>query len=220
MSNYKTVAQMDDEIKKKPNSSYAQFLRAIRRTEPYDHNDCEKIEEIFESYLMMCEKYDMKVSNQAIAYAFGVTYKTLMSWAFDERARRSNPERARLVEGMMQTAAAYREMVANDGKVNPAIAIFQQKNYDGMRDNNEIVVRHEVEEVDVKALKEKYNALSENVIDVDAHIKESKTKVIDYTQSKAFSEEDKRRPRVVPERAKRIIREKEKIKKDSEDTFL
>ena len=47
-----------------------------------------------------------------------------------------------------------------DGKINPVTGIFWQKNYDGMRDQQEVVLTPNVsplgEQADAEALKQKY----------------------------------------------------------------
>jgi hypothetical protein len=70
-----------------------------------------------------------------------------------------------------------------DARMNPVVGIFWQKNYDGMKDEQETVIKHETDSVDVKRLKDKYQAIAEsgsNIIDVEATIKNAKTQVIDY----------------------------------------
>jgi hypothetical protein len=54
----------------------------------------------------------------------------------------------------------YREGLMEDGKVNPVTGIFWQKNYDGMKDQQEVVLTPNTsplgEQKDTEALKQKY----------------------------------------------------------------
>ena len=54
----------------------------------------------------------------------------------------------------------YREGLMEDGKVNPVTGIFWQKNYDGMKDQQEVVLTPNTsplgEQKDAEALKQKY----------------------------------------------------------------
>jgi hypothetical protein len=54
----------------------------------------------------------------------------------------------------------YREGLMEDGKVNPVTGIFWQKNYDGMKDQQEVVLTPNTnplgEQKDAEALQQKY----------------------------------------------------------------
>ena len=54
----------------------------------------------------------------------------------------------------------YREGLMEDGKVNPVTGIFWQKNYDGMKDQQEVVLTPNQnplgEQKDAESLKQKY----------------------------------------------------------------
>lgn len=179
------------------NLKLIRFMREIAYNgEPYDTHDLNKINELFEGYLKKCEEWDMKLGTQAIALALGVKYSTFKGWQNDPEEVRRDPARARVVGEMCQFVAMYRESLMQDSKINPVVGIFWQKNYDGLKDQQETVVKAE-EHVDTARLKDKYQAIAStesNVIDVNAIVKQAKTQVIDYKSKyeseKAIEEKD------------------------------
>lgn len=218
MARYKKKDETPQDTKK-TNQDYNAYLAEIACKEEYDHHDLEKMRELYQHYLDVSAKYDMRLSNQSLALALGVNYNTLKGWKNDERERKNDPERAKFIEFCWQTMAAYREQLALDGKINPATLIFWQKNFDGMRDMQEQTVHHEIETVvDVESLKERYKAMEDNVIDVEAHVKESKTQVIDYKKDRKGLTAS--RPKVTSKRAQKVKAERKKIKEDAKDTFI
>ena len=56
--------------------------------------------------------------------------------------------------------SAYREGLMADGKVNPVTGIFWQKNYDGMKDQSEVILTPNTDPLgdkkDAEQLKDKY----------------------------------------------------------------
>lgn len=119
------------------NTNKIRFMRMIIPDTPIDTNDIEEMKRRFDRYLSLCEQYDQKVGNQAAYAAIGLTKEQV--WDFINR-NKSNPTRSDFLKKVQQICGIYRESLMEDGKVNPVTGIFWQKNYDGMRDAQEIVV--------------------------------------------------------------------------------
>lgn len=119
------------------NSRQITFMQAILPTEPLDYNDVPEMERRFRHYLEMCAEWDMKIGNQAAYAAIGIDKETAWDWA---NRTLGNPERADFVKKVQQICAMYREALMSDGQVRDAIGIFWQKNYDGMKDQQEVVL--------------------------------------------------------------------------------
>lgn len=119
------------------NTKYIQFMLEVMPTEPLDTNDVAEMERRFVHYLDVCAKYDMKVGNLGAYTAIGITKDQARH--FEENVK-SNPARSDLIKKVRQFCAMYREGLMGDGKVNPVTGIFWQKNYDGFRDQTEMVV--------------------------------------------------------------------------------
>lgn len=133
------------------------FMQEILPTEPLDHDDVEEMERRFQKYLQKCAEWDMKVGNQAAYAAIGINKDLVYEWTV---RRQTNPKRTEFIKKVQQFCAMYREGLMEDGKVNPVTGIFWQKNYDGMKDQQEVVLTPNAnplgEQQDAEALKQKY----------------------------------------------------------------
>ena len=139
------------------NTRRIQFMQAILPTEPLDYEDVDEMERRFERYLNLCAEWDMKIGNQAAYAAIGIDKGTAWDW---ENRNQGNPRRSVFIKKVRQFCAMYREGLMEDGKVNPVTGIFWQKNYDGMRDQQEVVLTPNVsplgEQKDAESLRQKY----------------------------------------------------------------
>jgi hypothetical protein len=79
----------------------------------------------------------MKVGNLAAYTAIGVDKGLVWDWL---NRREVNPRRTDFFKKVQKICAMYREGLMEDGKVNPVTGIFWQKNYDGFRDQQEVVL--------------------------------------------------------------------------------
>ena len=143
------------------NAKQIQFMLEIMPTVPLDKNDVAEMERRFKHYLATCAKYDVKVGNLAAYAAIGVGKNEIRDWIEHYKA---NPERGEFAKKVLQFCAMYREGLMGDGKVNPVTGIFWQKNYDGFRDQTEMVVTPGAQNDDYKSteqLKQKYLEASE-----------------------------------------------------------
>ena len=132
-------------------------MQAILPTEPLDRDDVEEMERRFAFYLEMCAQWDMKVGNMAAYAAIGIDKDDAYEWT---NRNMGNPTRTRFIKKVQKVCAMYREGLMEDGKVNPVTGIFWQKNYDGMKDQQEVVLTPNTsplgEQKDAEALKQKY----------------------------------------------------------------
>lgn len=139
------------------NTRRIRFMLEIIPSEPLDHDDVEEMERRFNHYLMKCAEWDMKIGNQAAYAAIGISKDNVYDWTV---RRTTNPARAEFVKKVQKICAMYREGLMEDGKVNPVTGIFWQKNYDGMKDQQEVVLTPNTnplgDQQDAEALKQKY----------------------------------------------------------------
>lgn len=139
------------------NTRRIQFMMAIMPKEPLDYNDVDEMERRFENYLRLCSEWDMKVGNQAAYAAIGIDKG--MAWEWSMR-NTGNTRRTDFIKKVQKICAMYREGLMEDGKVNPVTGIFWQKNYDGLRDQQEVVLTPNTsplgEQKDAEQLKQKY----------------------------------------------------------------
>lgn len=132
-------------------------MQAILPTEPLDRDDVEEMERRFARYLELCAQWDMKVGNQAAYAAIGIDKDDAYEWS---NRNLGNPARTAFIKKVQKVCAMYREGLMEDGKVNPVTGIFWQKNYDGMKDQQEVVLTPNTsplgEQKDAEALRQKY----------------------------------------------------------------
>ena len=138
------------------NADTISFIMSITPTEPLDPNDLDEMKRRFQNYLEMCVKYGKKVGNQAAYMAIGVDKGTVWDWI---NRNQSNPQRSDFFKKVQQICGVFRENLMADGKVNPVTGIFWQKNYDGMKDQQEVVLTPNNplgEQKDAESLRQKY----------------------------------------------------------------
>lgn len=139
------------------NAKVTAFMMEIMPKEPLDTQDVAEMERRFLNYVQKCSEWDMKVGNQAAYMAIGITKEQAWEW---ENVVKGNPARSDFIKKVRQFCGVFREGLMQDGKVNPVTGIFWQKNYDGMKDQQEVVLTPNTsplgEQKDAEALKQKY----------------------------------------------------------------
>lgn len=119
------------------NARLTSFLMEIAPTEPLNRHDVDEMRRRFQHYLETCKKYDMKIANLQAYQAMGLNKDEVTHFITQ---RSANPERADFLKYVRGMCGAYREALANDGKIRDSIAIFYGKNYDGLKDQQEVVI--------------------------------------------------------------------------------
>ena len=146
------------------NTQMIMFMREVMPEEPIDINDVEEMNRRFTRYLDICAKYDKKIGNLAAYAAIGITKEQAKDFEVNSK---SNPARAYFIKKVRQFCSMYREGLMQDGKVNPVTGIFWQKNYDGLKDQQEVVVtpNNPLGEMgDTERIKQKYLDAGYNVL--------------------------------------------------------
>lgn len=109
---------------------------AISKTS--DNRDVDSMWGAFEALVSLCSATGLPISNKTAYTALGITDNVAINWANDGKG--STPEKKKLIQHVRQVCATNREMMAAMGKLNPVLTIFWQKNYDGLKDQQEHVV--------------------------------------------------------------------------------
>ena len=116
------------------------------------------------SYVMLCfvvsfQIRDMKVGNQAAYLALGITKDIVYQW---EHGMTGTPAHHEFIKKVKQFCATYREGLMQDGQINPVTGIFWQKNYDGLKDTQDLVLTPNTQRLsdgDYQEIAEKYKQL-------------------------------------------------------------
>lgn len=123
--------------------------------QPIDRKNEEEMNQRFEDYLKLCMAYQIQPSNMACYLALGISKQTMSEW---ENGVRGTTFQSDFAQKVKKTISAFREIAANEGKINTVWAIFMGKNYDGLKDQQDVVVTPNVigQTDDVTTLAEKY----------------------------------------------------------------
>lgn len=137
------------------NSRLIKFMGEVVAANRPNPNDVETMEKRFNFYLSKCDEYNIKPTNQGAYAAIGISQDDVNRWFHGGNA---NIDVVMFVKKVKQIMALYRETSMTEGKLNPVVGIFHQKNYDGLRDQQEIVaVTHTFQnQEDPSKLKQKY----------------------------------------------------------------
>ena len=177
----------EPELEEGYNTRKIRFMQAILPTEPLDYEDVDEMERRFNRYLALCAEYDMKIGNQAAYAAIGIDKGLVWDWL---NRREANPRRTDFLKKVQTICAMYREGLMEDGKVNPVTGIFWQKNYDGMKDQQEVVLTPNTnplgEQPNMEALKQKY---LDTTYGITPELPESAESVLELPQKGAESAE-------------------------------
>ena len=122
-----------------------------------DRNDPLSLRSCFLAYLELCQRDGFKVSNIAAYASMGMTKDN-----FRHLCEKDNPEIRQLTEFVKSVCAMSRESLISDGKLNPVIGIFWQRNFDGLRNDTEQVQAISEQEDDYSqgsSYKDKYRNL-------------------------------------------------------------
>jgi len=97
-----------------------------------DRSDPVSLRSCFLAYLKLCQDDGFKVSNLSAYAAMGLTKESFFFL-------KKRPEYKELAEFVTTVCAMSRENLISDGKINPVIGIFWQRNFDGLRNDTEQV---------------------------------------------------------------------------------
>ena len=138
------------------NSLYAKMAMEFLSWGKVDKDNIEEMENRFYRYIEWCGIHGIKISNQSAYLAMGITKDDVYHW---ENRITKTQDHCDLIKKVKQICSITRENMMADGKLNPVVGIFWQKNYDGFKDQQEVVLapkNNGVEDVDEKELLSKY----------------------------------------------------------------
>lgn len=119
------------------NTRRVKFVMHLTSLPPVDLNDIEALENRMIEYLQLCVNYGMKTGNQAMYLALGINKDQVERWS---KGYAPTPLHSEFIKKCKIICSTFRETYMQDGKVNPVVGIFWQKNYDGLKDQQEHIV--------------------------------------------------------------------------------
>jgi hypothetical protein len=176
MARKNDIAKVDPEYYK----TMALFNNAIEPMTPLDPDDLLEMERRFDRYRKACIKYSQPIMNQGAYFAIGITKAQADRWAAGQGG---NPLRTQFIQKVNSYCGAVREQNMASGALNPIAGIFWQKNYDGLKDVQEVIAvnPNQIELKSTDSISRKYADV------VDAEITETEIPAEEVTAEYAES---------------------------------
>lgn len=110
------------------------------RSTKLDLNNIETLKRRFVGYVASCVKKDIRFGNLMAYQAIGINKGMAYDW---EHGRTRGAEYNDFIKKVKEICGAYREFLGMSGQINPVTLVWWQKNYDGLVDSQQIVVKPE-----------------------------------------------------------------------------
>lgn len=126
-----------------------------------DKSSVPAMEARFRRYVQYCAEHDLKIGNQACYAAIGITKDDVYNWSHGVSRSSTHCD---FIKKVQEFCAFNREMLMQDSRINPVVGIFWQKNYDGLKDVQDVTLTPGSplgDHPDQKALEERIGALPE-----------------------------------------------------------
>lgn len=122
-----------------------------------DLKDLDSLKECFIAYLQLCQEDGFRPGNMGAYTAMGMSKSLFEKWKASDK-----PDIKRFCNFVASTCAMIREGLVSDGKINPIIGIFWQRNFDGLRNDVEQLAagsNDQVEQMTADDYRNKYSNL-------------------------------------------------------------
>ena len=133
------------------------FAKALNEmySNPPDRKSEKEMNQRFDDYLDLCAMYGVFPGNLNCYTALGITKQLADKWDSHEIGTTFQWD---FIKKIKQIMSSVRELAAQQGNINPVLAIFYAKNYDGLKDQQDVVVTPNVigQTDDATTLAEKY----------------------------------------------------------------
>lgn len=168
------------------------FMQKIIPVGDLPKDDPQKMAQImwerFIRYTNLCAEWGMKIGNQGAYAAMGITKDDVY---YIENGRNPNPAISDCIKKVKQICAMYRENLMEDGKISPVTGIFWQKNFDGYKDQQEVVVANNDplgEKLDASTLQQKYLEMTEDQMMIEQKEHKSVSDVVGSSDAEKLAE--------------------------------
>lgn len=129
---------------------YARSTLAMWELPAINIDDPAQVEERVHWYFQHCGELELKPSVAGLAVSLGVDRRTLYKWS--NGTTRNNSAHGDLIKRAVEMILYNTEIYAQDGRMNPAIAIFLLKNHGGYTDAQQITVEAKGNDIDAPAM--------------------------------------------------------------------
>ena len=132
------------------NKKYMDSVYTLWGLSKIDLDDAGQVEERIGWYFGHCAERAIKPSVAGLALALGIDRKTLYAWG--DGYRRNAQPHVDLIKRARDAIICATEIYAQDGKMNPAIAIFLLKNHGGYTDVQQLTVEAKQQEFEERRM--------------------------------------------------------------------
>ena len=108
-------------------------LESFKASKPDLHKPAE-VEKAIIDYFNRCISKGLKPGNLGLYNALGMNKTEVSDLLLGRNPNKANTETIRLIKKAKQSLSEYRELLASQNRLSPPIAIFWQKNFDGLED--------------------------------------------------------------------------------------
>lgn len=129
------VAHMD----KDESALFCQYALDMFHAPSVDLDDPDAVAAAIDGYFKYCIDRGLRPGNLGLYAALGLS-KQDVSNAINGYSKKLGSSTIDLLKKAKQALATYRELLGSQGKINPVTLIFWQKNYDGLKDVQDITI--------------------------------------------------------------------------------
>ena len=126
-------------ISQEENALFCQYALDMFHAPEVDLNNTDEVSEAIDGYFRYCIDRELRPGNLGLYAALGLS-KQDVSDALRGASHKLRPSTIDLIKKAKQALATYRELLGSQGKLNPVTLISWQKNYDGLKDQQDIVL--------------------------------------------------------------------------------
>jgi len=109
-------------------------LAILEISKDANKEDIDSLYDCVERYINFCYKYNISLTNLGCYGACGVSNQTISEWAHGRNRAARDPRYKEFAIRVRQLCGINREQMMVEGKLNPIIGIWWQKNFDGFTD--------------------------------------------------------------------------------------
>lgn len=124
----------DIEIDKEDNANMITCVLESFKTSKPDLHKPDEVERAITGYFERCINKGLKPGNLGLYNALGLNKNEVHDILAGRSNYKASTECVQLIKKAKQSLAEYRELLASENKLSAPIAIFWQKNFDGLED--------------------------------------------------------------------------------------